>query len=67
MNKIRNIEETSCQGFGYPEIAVLVTPPEGTYYQTESYGGSTNNTTSETVVEDILKRYFSAWKTLADL
>lgn len=62
-----NIEEKEFQAAGYATVAILVAPDPKTYYQGVTCSTDTDDTTSDVILNDILKKYRGTWERLAEL
>ena len=58
-NQIENIQSKN------PCIYIVYPDPQD-YYNTDNFGSSINDKSSDVVLEDILDRYSDAWKKLAE-
>lgn len=67
MNRKSEIEDREFQASGYPVLTVLVHTDAATYLHGVVCTPNTDDTTSDIILDDILRKYPGAWKRLGEM
>jgi len=70
INKMKNklqIKEDEFDAFVYPNIIVRVYPDPNSYNYSLNYSDNTDDFPDELILNEIMERYYGAWKKLAEL
>ena len=60
-------EDEQLQASGFEGAVVLVHPDPGTYYSTVDSAADANDTSTDAVVDNVMRKYRGAWERLAEM